>query len=50
MGVWVGEWMGSCQVTKIQIILDMTEMIQICFKIYDLCTLHQLWMGVWVVE
>ena len=36
--------MGSCQVTKIRIILDLIEMIQIGFKIYDLWKLHQLCM------
>ena len=40
--------MGSCQVTKNQIILDLIKIIQFCLKIYDLLTCMHLWVDVWV--
>ena len=36
MGVWVGQWVGSCQISKSQINCDLIEIIQFCLKIYDL--------------
>ena len=41
MGGWVsggsvGQWVGSSQMTKNLINLDLIEMIQLCLKIYDL--------------
>ena len=40
MGGWlgwsVGQWVGSGQITKILINLDLIEIIQFCLKIYDL--------------
>ena len=41
--------MGSCQITKNCINLDLIEIIQFCLKIYDLWRHPQLWMSVWVV-
>ena len=35
MGGWVGQWMGSGQMTKNLINLDLIEVIQFCLKIYD---------------
>ena len=32
----MGQWVGSGQITKILINLDLIEMIQFCLKIYDL--------------
>ena len=40
MGGWLhgseGQWVGSGQITKNLINLDLIEMIQFCLKIYDL--------------
>ena len=38
VGVWglVGQWVGSVQITKNLINLDLIEIIQFCLKIYDL--------------
>ena len=36
MGGSVGQWMGSGQMTKNLINLDLIEIIQLCLKIYDL--------------
>ena len=36
MGGWLGEWVGSCQITKNHMNLDLMEIIQFCMKIYDL--------------
>ena len=41
--------MGSGQIIKNQINLDLIEIIQFCFKIYDLLRHPHLWVGVWVV-
>ena len=41
--------MGPCQITKNQINLDLIEIIQFCFKIYDLCMVAG-WMDGWVDE
>ena len=37
MGGSVGQWVGSGQMTKNLINLDLIEIIQFCLKIYDLC-------------
>ena len=42
----VGQWVGSGQMTKNLINLDLIEMIQFCLKIYDLCVGG--WVGQWV--
>ena len=44
----VGQWVGSGQITKNLINLDLIEMIQVCLKIYDLLRHPQPWVGVWV--
>ena len=44
VGVWVvgwlvgsvGQWVGSCQITKNLINLDLIKIIQFCLNIYDL--------------
>ena len=36
LGGWVGQWVGSGQMTKILINVDLIEIIQFCYKIYDL--------------
>ena len=36
MGGSVGQWVGSGQITKNLINLDLIEIIQFCLKIYDL--------------
>ena len=42
--------MGSGQIIKNQINLDLMEIIQFCLKIYDLLRHPHLWVGVWVVR
>ena len=32
---WVGPWVGSGEITKNLINLDLIEIIQFCLKIYD---------------
>ena len=49
---WVDGWvngLGSCQITKYQINLDLIKIILFCLKIYDLSRYHHLWMGVCMV-
>ena len=36
MGGSVGQWVGSCQITKNLINLDLIKIIQFCLKINDL--------------
>ena len=55
MGGWVdgwlvGQWVGSGQITKNLINLDLSEIIQFYLKIYDLLWHPYLWLGVWVIE
>ena len=49
MGGWVGQWVGSGQMTNNLINLDLFDIIQFCLKIYDLWRHLHLWVGVWVV-
>ena len=42
--------MGSCQITKYEINLDLIEIIQFYLKIYDLWRHPHLWVSVWVVQ
>ena len=42
--------MGSGQIIKNQINLELIEIIQFCLKIYDLLRHPDLWVGVWVVR
>ena len=52
LGGWVGQSVGSGQMTKNLINLDLIEVIQFCLKIYDLKTPHpptHPWVDVWVV-
>ena len=44
----MGQWMGSGQMTKNLINLDLIEIIQFCLKIYDLLRHLHLWVGVWI--
>ena len=44
----VHQWVGSGQITKNLINLDLIEMIQFCLKIYDLWRHPHPWVGVWV--
>ena len=56
MGAWVvgwiggsvGQWVGSGNITKYQINLDLIELIQFCLKIYDLLRHPHPWVGQWV--
>ena len=48
MGGSVGQWMGSGQMTKNLINLDLIEIIQFSLKIYDLLRHLHLWVGVWI--
>ena len=41
--------MGSGQINKNQINLDLIEIIQFCLKICDLWEYSHLWVNVWVV-
>ena len=43
----MGGWVGSGQMTKNLINLDLIEIIQFCLKIYDLLRHLHLWVGVW---
>ena len=45
---WVGQWMGSGQITKYQINLDLIEIIQFYFKIYDLWRHSHPWVCGWL--
>ena len=45
----MGQCVGSDQMTKNLISLDLIEIIQFCLKIYDLYTYPHLWVGVLVV-
>ena len=49
MGGSVGQWVGSGQMTKNLINLDLIEIIQFCLKIYDLKRHPYPWVGVSVV-
>ena len=42
----MGQWVGSGQMTKNSINLDLTEIIQFCLKIYDLLRHPHLWVSV----
>ena len=44
----VGGWVGSGQMTKNLINLDLIEIIQFCLKIYDLERHSHPWVGGWV--
>ena len=51
--MWVDGWfsgsmVGSGQITKNLINLDLIEIIQFCLKIYDLLRHRHLWVGVWI--
>ena len=48
LGVSVGQWVGSGEITNYLINLDIIEIIQFCLKIYDLWRHLHLWVGVWV--
>ena len=47
MGGWVGQWVGSGQMTNNLINLDLINIIQFCSKIYDLETPPPMggWLG-----
>ena len=50
MGEWVGEWVGSGQMTNL-IKLELIDIIRFCLKIYDLWRHPQPmggWVGSWV--
>ena len=44
----MGQWVGSGQITKNLINLDLIEIIQFCLKIYDLWRHPHPWVGGWV--
>ena len=46
----MGQWVGSAQITKSLINLDLIEIIQFYLKIYDLRRHPYLWVGMWLVE
>ena len=48
LGGSVGQWVGSGQITKNLINLDLIEIIQFCLKIYDLERHPHPWVGQWV--
>ena len=48
LGGSVGHWVGSDQMTKNLISLDLIKIIQFCLKIYDLQTYPHPWVGGWV--
>ena len=53
MGGWVGLWLcqilGSGQITKNLINLELIDIIQFCLKIYDLRRHPHLWVGARVI-
>ena len=49
MGYYVGQWVGSCHITKNQINLELIKIIQFFLKICDLLRHPHLWVGGWVV-
>ena len=49
VGGWVGQWVGSRQMTNNLINLDLIVIIQFCLKIYDLYRHPHPWVGVWVI-
>ena len=46
----MGQWVGSGQITKNLINLDLIKIIQFCLKIYDLKRHPHPWVGMWVVR
>ena len=44
--VFVGQWVGQCQITRNSINWRVIEIIVFCLKIYDLWTHSHLWIGV----
>ena len=44
----MGQRVGSSQITKNLIDLDLIKIIQFCLKIYDLFRHPDLWVGVWI--
>ena len=49
MGGWVGQWVGSGQITNNLINLDLIKIIQFCLKIYDSLRHLHPWVGAWVL-
>ena len=45
----MASWVGSCQITRNQINLDLVQIIQFCWKIYDMWRHLYPWVGVWAV-
>ena len=44
----MGQWVGSGNITKNQINLELIKIIQFCLKICDLLRHLHLWMSGWV--
>ena len=44
----MGQWVGSCQITKNRVNRHLIEIIEFCLKIYDLWRHTHLCIGVWV--
>ena len=44
----MGQWVGSGQITKNLINLDLMEIIQFCLKIYDICRDTPTPLGGWL--
>ena len=44
MDEWVGEWVGSGQMTNL-IKLKLIDVIGFCLKIYEFCRHPYLWVG-----
>ena len=49
MGGWVGQWVGSGQMSNNLINLDLIKIIQLGLKIYDLLRHPHPWVGAWIV-
>ena len=41
--------MGSSQITKNRINIELIKIIQFCLKIYDLWRHSHLWVGAWLI-
>ena len=42
----MGQWVGSGQITKYLINLDLIERIQFCLKIYDFLDILDIFLGI----
>ena len=46
MGQWMGQWVGSGQIIKNRINLDLIEIIQFCLNIHDLLDILDIFLDI----